>query len=51
MYIKLSSEPIAAAGEDAKSIIEFMETSYPCLGGKLTEERISEMVKGVRVAP
>ena len=42
---------LAAAGEDAKSIVELMETSYPCLGGKLTEEWIKEMVKGVRVTP
>jgi hypothetical protein len=42
---------LAAAGEDAKSIVELMETSYPCLGGKLTEEWIREMVKGVRVIP
>jgi hypothetical protein len=41
---------LAAAGEDAKSIVELMETSYPCLEGKLTEEWIREMVKGVKVA-
>ena len=42
---------LAAAGEDAKSIIELMETSYPCMGGKLTEEWIKEMVKGFRLTP
>jgi hypothetical protein len=42
---------LAAAGEDAKSIIELMETSYPCLEGELTEEWIKETVKGVRVSP
>jgi hypothetical protein len=41
---------LVAASEDANSIIELMETSYPCLGGKLTEEWIREMVKVVRVA-
>jgi hypothetical protein len=39
---------LAAAGEGAKSIVELMETSYPGLEAKLTEEWIREMVKGVK---
>jgi hypothetical protein len=41
---------LAAAGEDTRSIVELMETSYPCLEGELAEEWIREMVKGVKVA-
>ena len=39
----------AARGEDAKSIIELLETDYPCLNGQLSEEWIKRKVKAVKV--
>lgn len=40
---------LAARGEEPRSIIELMETDYPCLQGKLSEEWIKERTKDVQV--
>jgi hypothetical protein len=40
---------LAARGEDVRSIIELMETDYPCLSGKLSEEWLKEKIKGIQV--
>jgi hypothetical protein len=40
---------LAARGEDARSIIELMETDYPCLKRKLSEDWIKGKIKDVGV--